>query len=154
NDFRLGFNRRTVETISNTDDKNWSEELGIPNMSENGFPFFSIGAGASGTSNGYYLASLSGSSQAGQELTLQDNFTQIAGKHTIKVGYELIRTTYNSFQASQPSGTYTFTGTAAPFTPNTGNGFADFLLGTVGSAVYTKNFATWLPRWWHHSVYV
>ena len=145
NDFRLGFNRRTVVTISNTDDKNWSKELGIPNMSELGFPVFN---------NGYYLSSLSGSNQTGQELTLQDNFNQVMGKHTIKVGYELMRTTYNSLQASQPSGTYNFGGTQAPFTPNTGNGFADFLLGTVTSAVYTKNFATWLPRWWHHSLYV
>ena len=44
-------------------------------------------------------------------------------------------------------------GTDMPFTPNTGNTFASFLLGTVSSAVFTQDFATWLPRWWQHSLY-
>src|SRR6266478_369978 len=145
NEFRLGFNRRTVDLLSNVNDSNWSQQLGIPNVTANGFPVFNIG---------YYLNPLGDSHQAGQDLTVQDNFTQIVGKHTLKVGYELIRTTYVSALQAQPSGTYTFGGTEAPFTPNTGNTFANFLLGTVTSAVYTQNFATWLPRWWHNTGYV
>jgi hypothetical protein len=85
---------------------------------------------------------------------MQDNFTQIAGKHTFKMGYELTRTRYDSAVETQPAGTYNFGGTELPFTPNTGNTFASFLLGTVSSAVYTQDFATWLPRWWSHSLYV
>src|SRR5207302_2754723 len=61
---------------------------------------------------------------------------------------------YDSAAETQPSGTYNFGGTELPFTPNTGNTFASFLLGTVSSAVYTQDFGTWLPRWWQHALYV
>ena len=44
-------------------------------------------------------------------------------------------------------------GTELPFTPNTGNALASFLLGTVGQAVFQQNRATWLPRWWIQSLY-
>jgi hypothetical protein len=44
-------------------------------------------------------------------------------------------------------------GSERPFTPNTGNRFANFLLGTVGSAQYTQAASRWQPRWWSHSVY-
>jgi Carboxypeptidase regulatory-like domain/TonB dependent receptor len=147
NELRLGFNRRTFNQTSGTAGQNWSQELGIPNVSALGFPVFSI------PTYGYF-GSLGTAYQAGNDLSVQDNFTWIAGKHTFKMGYELMRTSYNSVLQAQPSGTYTFTGTEEPFTPNTGNPFADFLLGTVSSAVYTQNYATWLPRWWHHAVFV
>jgi len=121
--------------------------LGIPNVSASGFPVFTVATYG-------YFGSLSGSHQVGEDYSLQDNFTLIHGKHTIKTGYELLRTSYNSALASQPSGAYTFGGTELPFTPNTGNRFANFLLGSVTSAAYTQTFASWLPRWWHHSLYV
>ena len=55
--------------------------------------------------------------------------TKIIGKHTTKFGYELLRTTYDSLIESFPSGRYFMGGTELPFTPNTGNAFASFLLG-------------------------
>jgi hypothetical protein len=45
-------------------------------------------------------------------------------------------------------------GTEAPFTPNTGNRFANFLLGSVASAQFTRPAAQWKPRWWGHAFYV
>ena len=89
NDFRLGYNRRDFTQTSPTDDENWSKQLGIPNVSANGFPVFTIATYG-------YFGSLSGSHQAGEDYSLQDNFTLIEGKHNIKMGYELMRTTYNS----------------------------------------------------------
>jgi hypothetical protein len=68
-----------------------------------------------------------------------------------------MRTRYNATASALPGGTYNFTGggtaTAAPFTPNTGNPFASFLLGTVTSATFSSDYASWLPRWWSHQAY-
>ncbi len=36
---------------------------------------------------------------------------------------------------------------------NAGITFANFLYGTVGTATYTQEFASWLPRWWSHQWY-
>jgi hypothetical protein len=157
NEFRLGYNRRDFTQTSATDNQNWSQQLGIPNVAANGFPVFSIPTNinpptSSAPTYGYF-GNLGVAHQAGEDFSLVDNFTWIKGKHTFKMGYELIRTRYDSALQAQPSGIYTFGGTEAPFTPNTGNPFADFLLGTVTSAVYTQNFATWLPRWWHDGVF-
>jgi hypothetical protein len=144
NEFRVGYNRRARFETALTKDQGWAQQLGIPNVDPATFPNFSIGFGLSG---------LSSFQNVGDDFTVQDNFTRITGKHTLKFGYELIRTRYNATVASLPSGTYSFGGTNAPFTPNTGQTFASFLLGTVTSATFTQNFASWLPRWWSHQWY-
>lgn len=145
NELRIGYNRRSNSAVQPTYGQDWAKQLGIPNVAPTTFPFFNIG---------YGLAGLPQSRVVGEDLSLQDNFTQIIGRHTIKAGYEMVRTRLDSVQPDLPSGTYNFAGTQLPFTPNTGNGFADFLLGTVSSASFTKSFATFLPRWWQHSLYV
>jgi hypothetical protein len=145
NEFRFGYNRRVRQETAFTRNEDWAKQLGIPNVPAETFPFFNIG---------YGLAGLPSFQNIGEDFTLQDNFTKIRGKHTVKAGYELIRTRYNSTAGALPSGTYNFGGTNAPFVPNTGNTFASFLLGTVTSATFTQEFATWLPRWWSHQWYV
>src|SRR6202043_3089830 len=120
-------------------------QLGIPNVNGSTFPNFNIGYGISG---------LSVYQNVGDDLTFQDNFTKIHGRHTIKFGYELLRTRYDATAPSLPGGSYNFGGTEAPFTPNTGNTFASFLLGTVSSATFTQSYASWLPRWWSHQAYI
>ena len=77
-------------------------------------------------------------------------------RHTIKFGYEVIRTRENNVDQVLPSGSYSFQtgGTALPFTPNTGNTFASFVLGSVTSATYTQQIWNRLPRWWSHSGYI
>jgi hypothetical protein len=146
NDFRVGYNRRAYSLESLTYGQDWANQLGMPNVSPATFPIFNIGYGLS--------SSLGRAREVGEDISFQDSFTQIIGRHTIKTGYELLRTRYNSALESLPSGSYTFGGAELPFTPNTGQTFASFLLGTVSSAVYTQDFATWLPRWWSHSWYV
>jgi hypothetical protein len=145
NEIRLGYHRHAASTAPVSYGQDWAGKLGIPNTSPLTFPMFNIGFG---------IGSLSRTRQVGEAMTFQDNFTQIIGSHTLKVGYELIRTRYSAVLPDLPAGTYNFAGTEHPFTPNTGNTFASFLLGTVGSGVYTQNFASWLPRWWQHSWYV
>jgi hypothetical protein len=145
NELRVGYNRRANSFNRPTTGQDWAKQLGIPNVDPRTFPFFNIG---------YGLTGLSDSRLVGEDLIWQDNFTQIRGHHTIKAGWEMVRTRVSSALPDLPSGTYNFGGTELPFTPNTGNTFASFLLGTVSSAVFTTNFATWLPRWWQQGLYV
>jgi hypothetical protein len=144
NEFRAGFNRRARYETALTANGDWAKQLGIPNVNGATFPYFNIG---------YGLAGLSSFQNVGEDFTFQDNLTKISGKHTFKFGYELIRTRYNGTVGALPGGTYNFTGTNLPFTPNTGIGLANFLLGTVGSATFTREQASWLPRWWSHQAY-
>jgi hypothetical protein len=84
---------------------------------------------------------------------LQDNLTKVSGRHTFKMGYELMRTRHNVRIASNPSGVYHFGGTDFPFRPNTGNAYAAFMLGSVVKADFTQDLASWLPRWWSQAAY-
>ena len=145
NEFSVGYNRRALYQQSLTANQDWAKQLGIPNVNGGTFPFFNIG---------YTFAGLSAYQNIGEDFTMQDNFTKVVGKHMFKAGYELLRTRYNATVGALPGGTYNFGGTEAPFTPNTGNTFASFLLGTVSSATFTQSWASWLPRWWSHQWYV
>ena len=98
---------------------------------------------------------LSRSQEVGEDFTFQDNLTKIVNKHTLKFGYETIRTRYNSLVPAtalrhvplwrQPI----FRSVRTP-----GMRFAAFLLGSVSNAEFTQAVTTWLPRWWSHALYV
>lgn len=145
NELRLGFNRRILRETAFTRDGDWAKQLGIPNVSAATFPYFNIG---------YGLAALPSFQNVGEEFMIQNNTTKVTGKHTLKFGYELMRSRYNATVSELPGGTYNFGATNAPFVPNTGNTFASFLLGTVSSATFTSAFASWLPRWWSQQAYI
>src|SRR5205085_295625 len=144
NEMRLGFNRRLNAATPESLNAGWAKKLGIPGVSDETFPDFQN----SGGGRFYNLGPGGQSLDVAEDYTFQNNFTKVIGKHTMKFGYEAIRTRYNSLTQVLPSGQYRMTGTEAPFTPNTGNAFASFLLGTVGQGVFQQNNATWLPRWW------
>ncbi len=144
NELRLGYYRRHYSLNALSYGQDWAQKLGIPNASGETFPFFNIG---------YRMTAMGQESQVGEDFTFQDNFTQIVGAHTFKMGYELMRTRYNAVPQALPGGTYNFSGTEFPYVANTGNTFASFLLGTVGSATFSQNFGSWLPRWWQHAAY-
>jgi len=146
NEARLGFNRRRRNREPVTQGQDWARQLGIPNVGAETFPQFEPR---------YYALGPGGrDQQVAEDFSFQNNFTKIVGKHTLKLGYEIIRTRYNHLPAALPSGQYNMGATDFPFTPNTGNAFASLLLGSVSSAVFTANTATWLPRWWSHGWYV
>jgi outer membrane receptor protein involved in Fe transport len=125
----------------------WAKKLGIPNVSDETFPGFNI------STYNYRMQPGGYQQDVGEDFTFQNNLTKVRGKHTLKFGYETIRTRYNSLAQALPSGTYTMGGTDAPFVANTGNNFASFLLGSVSSATFTQAVASWLPRWWSHAFY-
>ena len=149
NEMRLGFNRRLNIGEPESFGKNWAQQLGIPGVSPETFPDFQNPGGA----RFFGLGPGGRSVDVAEDFTFQNNFTKVKGAHTMKFGYEVMRTRYNSLSGALPSGQYRMAGTELPFTPNTGNPFASFLLGTVGQGVFQQNNATWLPRWWSQSFY-
>jgi opacity protein-like surface antigen len=156
NEARLGFNRRKGTVSPSTIGQGWAKQLGIPGVSDENFPYFQLCNNQSNCTGGSMIArqdALSRSSEVGEDFTFQENVTKIISKHTLKFGYETIRTRFNSLVAATPSGTYRFGGTDFPFRQNTGVGFAAFLLGSVSSAEFTNAQTTWLPQWWSHAFY-
>jgi opacity protein-like surface antigen len=159
NEARLGYNRRRGTVFPSTLNQDWAKQLGIPNVSGGTFPNFQACNNQSNCTGGTTFfrqenSGLSASQEVGEDFTFQNNLTKIVNRHTLKFGYEMIRTRYNSLVPSLPSGTYRFGGTDFPFRPNTGNTFAAFLLGSVSNAEFTQAVTTWLPRWWSHAGYV
>jgi hypothetical protein len=150
NEFRVGFNRRVQVRTPRGYNEDWAKQLGIPNTTGETFPFISRPGGGS-----FYSMAPGGKfQQVGEDYVMQENLTKVQGKHTLKFGYELMRTRYNALVETLPSGQFFVGGTDQPFVPNTGNDFASFLLGTVVRAQFTQAAATWLPRWWSHAFYL
>ena len=150
NEARFGWNTRNQTNSPPTTDGDWAKQLGIPNVSPVSFPDILNGGGGR-----YYNLGPGGfSERRGADTSFQDNVTKIVAKHTVKFGYELVRTTYDSLVETFPSGRYNLGGTDFPFRTNTGNQFANFLLGQVSVATFTQAQAHWQPRWWSHSFYV
>lgn len=149
NEVRLGVNRRIQRRTPNGLNEGWAKQLGMPNVSDETFP--AIVRPGGGT---YYSLGPGGRfHQAASDFLAQNNLTKILGKHTLKFGYEIMKTSYNSRVEDLPSGRYFMGGSELPFVPNTGNDFGSFLLGTVGRAEFTNAVATWLPEWWSHAWY-
>ena len=143
NEFRVGYNRRATSNPPRPD----ASKLGIsiPGISTESFPYFNIG---------YSIGGMTVNRNVGEDRVLQDNLTRLVGKHSIKVGYELIWTLYSDKASSLPSGQYNFGGgSALPFTPNTGIDFAAFEMGAVTSATFTRPQGIFLPRLWDHELY-
>ncbi|MBS1809750.1 MAG: carboxypeptidase regulatory-like domain-containing protein [Acidobacteria bacterium] len=84
--------------------------------------------------------------RTGQVGQLFDSLSWLKGKHAMKFGTEMRLTQANNLQKSAPSGNFQFpttlTDNAAPIAGNrlnTGNQFATFMLGAVGSANVTTH---------------
>lgn len=152
NEVRIGWNKRHRTASPPTQGQGWAAQLGIPNVSDETFP--DLNRNTNFPSRYYNLGPGGLSEQIAGDFSAQENLTKIIGKHTLKVGYELIRTTYDSLIETFPSGRYVMGGTDFPFRPNTGNDFANLLLGYTSSATFTQVQGRWDPRWWSHSWYV
>lgn len=151
NEARLGGSRRHYTRNPESLGQDWARTLGIPNVDSQTFPDFRNSSG----SVFYDSMGPGGKAQeVGEDITFQENVTKISGRHTIKFGYELVRTRFNSLTEALTSGQYRMGGTGYPFAPNTGNDFAAFLLGSVVRADFTNTMASWLPRWWQHGFYI
>ncbi len=133
-EFRIGVARQIFDFAVASAFQDWPQKLGLPAIVpgdsfptiNNGLPGFNVGTiGRRGGVVGQIF----------------DSVTWVHGNHSTKIGTELRLTQANNLQRSAPSGSYNFpttlTDNAAPVAGNridTGNGFATFLLGAVGSA--------------------
>ena len=143
NEFRVGYNRRASSNPERPESA--KNAIAIPGVEPETAPYFNIG---------YSIAAMGYTRQVGEDKILQNNSTFIAGKHTLKFGWEMIRTLYSDKATSLPSGQYNFAGGASlPFAQNTGNDFAAFLMGAVTSATFTKQYAIFMPRQWNQELY-
>ena len=164
NEFRVGYNRRHTTKNPAASNGNWAQQLGIPGVNGGSFPFFvpsgspvSTVIPAVNNTSTYYRTGPGGvSSEVWEDMRAQEDLTKVWGTHTLKGGYEILRTRYNVLAEALPSGKYFMAGTEFPFATagTTGNDFADLLLGYVGQAQFSQALATWLPRWWSHAAYL
>ena len=156
NEFRVGFNRRKSTTLPSTIGQDWASNSAFQTSIRN-VPNFQDCNNLSNCTGGttfFRQRRTSRSQEVGEDFTVQENLTKVLNTHTLKFGWETIRTRYNALVAALPSGSYRFGGTDFPFRPNTGNSFAAFLLGSVSNAEFTQAVTNWLPRWWSHAWYV
>jgi len=150
NEIRLGANHRKESRTPPGLNENWAQQLGIPGVSGVTFPQL-----YDSNAKPFYSATTPGAAyyQVDENYTAQENLTKVINRHTLKMGYEFMRTRANVFSQSLPGGIFRFGGTSLPFTPGTGNDFAAFLLGSVVRADFNTYLANWLPRWSSHAAY-
>ena len=156
NEARLGFNRWHLSRQPPGLNANWAQQLGIPNVSGVTFPTFDDSNG-----NNFFTTSFPGGvlSQMTQSYVFQDNITKVLGPHSFRMGWEILKSVGDVYPQAQPGGTFYFGGTGTPLnglgsiTPNTGNDFAAFLLGSVTKATFSTDLANWLPRWWSNAAF-
>ncbi len=136
---RLGLARQIFDFKVASADAGWPQQLGLPaNVPSDTFP--AINNGLPGFNTGTV------GKRGGMVWQLFDSMTWLRGNHSIKFGTEMRLTVANNAQKASPSGAYNFpttlTDNASPVVANragTGNQFATFLLGAVGSASLTTH---------------
>jgi hypothetical protein len=95
-----------------------------------------------------------------ETLSLRTDMTKIAGTHTVKFGYEILRLRRNRSNVGQPSGAFNWSNMTANVNPSgsyaadTGIPFAAFLLGAVNTVDFDQELAMWQPRSNINSFYV
>jgi hypothetical protein len=151
-ELRAGCYRYDIRTKSIAYMQDYAGLLGIPNLPKDTMPQIWPGGFTESLNVG-------GPNTNVQEvLTLKDDTTKVRGTHAFKWGYALVRYRQNSYGVGNPSGSFSYTGTAGLRTngtalPNTGVTFAGFLVGAVSSVSYSRTLNSSLPRVWQHSFY-
>lgn len=100
-----------------------------------GVPNISIG-GAYSTSMGVVSNAIN---QVNNTYQLADTVSKIIGLHSLKFGGEVRKIQVNEYNISSPNGAFSFDGT------ETGNGFADYLLGAP-SSFNQQSYSTFFTR--------
>lgn len=148
NEFRASFVRQLLTYISPSVGANIPSSLGFPSIiPDTEFPSIQTSGMLSlGPSTGTFTDG----DRIGTVIQFVDSVTWVRGKHTFKFGIEDHVTRYNQLGQIYPSGEFSFSGslTNNPQAPaGTGVGFADFLLGQVGSGQLTVNPAFSTKAW-------
>ncbi len=135
NEFRLGVTRSYFPFQVRSFGQDIPTKLGLPPIVPNDvIPLFGNGTPAFNTGT----AGVRGATA----WQIFDMMSRIHGSHTMKFGVEHRISRGNNFQRSNPSGSFSFSGTltANPQSPTgTGSTYASFLLGEVASANVTRH---------------
>ena len=147
NEFRAGLTRTTDSELSAFSGTDWAAQLGIPGTTTDpkleGFPKFSVtgfeGLGDSTSDPIRYTVN---------NYDFNDSLTWIKGRHTIRIGGDVLRVQYFQPTNSNFNGTFTFNGKI------TGDGAADLELGypsstsrkigTVTNHIFATNYAAYV----------
>ena len=123
NEFRAGFSRNHTLFASSDDGQNLAAEIGLANVNVSplttGLPWFYLSPSPSWIGTSPFTPALNGYTS----YEFADNLTHLAGKHALKMGFDLHRRLDNGSGNFFGKGEYVF----VPFF--TGNAFADFLSG-------------------------
>ncbi|HKE21195.1 MAG TPA: carboxypeptidase-like regulatory domain-containing protein [Bryobacteraceae bacterium] len=147
NEFRIGLTRTKDNELSAHNGTNWASQYGIPGTTNDpnleGFPKFSI--------TGYETIGDSTSDPIRyvvNNYNLNDAVTWNKGRHSIRIGGDVLRVQYFQPTNSNFNGTFTFNGKMS------GDGFADLLLGfpsstsrkigTVTNHIYQTAFGSYI----------
>ncbi|WP_031499598.1 TonB-dependent receptor [Bryobacter aggregatus] len=130
NEFRAGGSRQYFTFISSSYGLGIPQKLGLPaSVPSDVMPTFAFGY----TNIGNPTVGTRGS----LNWQFTDIVTKVAGKHTLRAGFELRLNQGSNQQTSQPSGTFNFNATLTSNPQNrtnNGNGLASFILGQTASA--------------------
>jgi len=157
NEARIGFNRLYATVTPRSQGKNLATDFGVRGVPDDA------------QSNGLTVVGITGFSSLGDSFDTRrgqnvsqilDNLTVIAGRHSLKMGFDHRRTQFNLGQGASPRGSFSFNGV---FTQNpggrtgTGNPFADFLLGypdvasigtNVRAGIRVRNYSSFIQDDW------
>jgi hypothetical protein len=91
--------------------------------------------------------------------TLKDDLSKAWGRHSFKMGYELLRWRENQWDLQNPDGSYSYSSTSGLSSTggtlaNTGATLAQFMVGAMTGDSFTTRLDSNLPRMWQHSWYI
>lgn len=154
-EFRGGFSRLHLTNDGETSGTMLADRVGIPGI--NNEPK-TTGLGSISVSGFRSLgeAGFTPLLKVNNNYQYTNNFIYLRGRHSIRLGYELLRRQLNQFSPAAPQGTFSFNG---QFTQNptraagTGSGLADLLLGLQNSSRVDIE-AVYGQRRWEHFWYI
>ncbi len=158
NDFKIGYTRYTVNAVPFFANEDLATELGIPginiasNPNTGGMPNIMI-SGYSALGNQDWFPEILNENN----YQLKDSFTWTHGRHSFKVGGDVIRRQHGFFQTQNPRGDFTFdqqfTENINDTTDDPGSSLASFLLGNPIYSFRDGLAGSFGMSWWEISTY-
>ena len=158
NELKIGYTRYAVNAVPFFSNETLASELGIPGINvpgdtnTNGMPNIMI-AGYSSLGNQDWFPEI----LKENNYQLKDSFTWTHGRHSFKVGGDLIRRQHGFFQTQNPRGDFTFdqqfTENINDTTSDPGSSLASFLIGNPIYSFRDGLTGSFGMSWWEVSGY-
>jgi hypothetical protein len=163
NEIKIGYTRYAVNAVPFFVNEALATELGIPGINNpsnlsltGGLPNIMI-SGYSALGNQDWFPEILNENN----YQLKDSITWIRGRHSLKMGGDLIRRQHGFFQGQNPRGDFTFDNqftedlpkAGDPNNPNPGSSLASFLLGYPINSFRDGLNGLFGMNWWEFSAY-